>query len=176
MGVVESSPHYLEILKLMLDGKSGRQIENHLFTNYGEKISHATLNTYKKQNADIVSLIQQVEMQQRTIEDGKLQMVDNKLAENNQAEQMIIKEINTGIDVLNLIRGGLVLADEQQILESFFKDKDVSSKDKVQVVLQLAKLDLDWKKSNEPLVNINNNQADFTLFDKSLKEIYEDGV
>ena len=130
----------------MLDNVSSRSIEKYLFDEYGERISYGTINNFKNNNVDIAELIQQVELQQRTIKDGKVNLFNDKIQENEKAEQMIIKEINQGIDVLNLIRGGLSIANDKNLFEEFFESKDVSLKDKMQVMIQLSKLDLDWRK------------------------------
>lgn len=163
MGLVDSSPHYLEILQMMLNKVSGRDIEQYLWDNYQEKISYSTLNKFKRDNADIAALIRQVELQQKTIEDGKVAIVEDKIERDNQAQEMIIKEINKGINVLNFIRGGLEIADQQDLFETFFNDETIPLKEKIQVAIQLAKLDLDWLKSDDTNidVNIDNNLNSF---------------
>ena len=163
MGLVDSSPHYLEILQMMLNKVSGRDIEQYLWDNYQEKISYSTLNKFKSDNADIAALIRQVELQQKTIEDGKVAIVEDKIERDNQAQEMIIKEINKGINVLNFIRGGLEIADQQDLFETFFNDETIPLKEKIQVAIQLAKLDLDWLKSDDTNidVNIDNNLNSF---------------
>ena len=163
MGLVDSSPHYLEILQMMLNKVSGRDIEQYLWDNYQEKISYSTLNKFKRDNADIATLIRQVELQQKTIEDGKVAIVEDKIERDNQAQEMIIKEINKGINVLNFIRGGLEIADQQDLFETFFNDETIPLKEKIQVAIQLAKLDLDWLKSDDTNidVNIDNNLNSF---------------
>ena len=163
MGLVDSSPHYLEILQMMLNKVSGRDIEQYLWDNYKEKISYSTLNKFKRDNADIAALIRQVELQQKTIEDGKVNIVEDKIERDNQAQEMIIKEINKGINVLNFIREGLEIADQQNLFETFFNDENTPLKEKIQVAIQLAKLDLDWLKSDDTNidVNIDNNLGNF---------------
>ena len=154
MGKVDESPHYLEILRMMLKGTSSRAIERHLMSEYGEKISYFTLNEYRKKNLNIADLIGQVEEAQR-IREGKL-IVDERKDTIKTADSMIIKEINQGIDVLNLIREGLSIADEREIIKRFYEDEEIDLKDKMQMTLNLSKLDLDWRKNNDTDININN--------------------
>ena len=164
MGVIEESEHYLEILQLILKGNSSRSIERHLLNTYGEKISNVTISKFRKDNLDIQDLIQQVEMQQHLISDGKIQLVDNQIQQDKLAEQMVIKEVNAGIDVLNFIRGGLMIADDINLFETFFNSSDISLKDKTQLAVQLSKLDLDWRKNNDPDININNQMINLRDF------------
>lgn len=175
MGIVDSSPHYLEILQMILDNVSGRDIEKHLWENYKEKISYGSINKFKRDNADIAALIRQVELQQKAIEDGKVNIVENKIERDNQAQEMIIKEINKGINVLNFIRGGLEIADQQDLFETFFNDESIHLKDKIQVAIQLAKLDLDWLKSDDTNVevNIDNNLSTFVDESEVMRFIHE---
>lgn len=167
MGLIESSPHYLEILQMMLDNVSGRKISKHLKDNYGEEINYGTINKYKRDNADIASLIKQVELQQKTVENGKIKIVEDTITENAQAQEMIISKINQGINVINFIREGLTIAESKKLFQKFFDDESIPLKEKVQVAIQLAKLDLDWLKSDEPNVevNIDNNIGLSKLFD-----------
>lgn len=170
MSAVELSPHYLEILKLMLNNKSSRYISKYLLDNYSEKISHVTLSKFKKNNVDIADLIQQIEAQQGIIKDGKIdvitdgnydeeiiEVVNDKIRTNKEAQKLIINEINEGIDVLNLVRNGLSISEDADVFNKFFTSDDVTLKDKMDMTIKLAKLEMDWQKSNDTNININNN-------------------
>ena len=170
MSAVELSPHYLEILKLMLNNKSSRYISKYLLDNYNEKISHVTLSKFKKNNVDIADLIQQIEAQQGIIKEGKIdvitdgkydeeiiEVVNDKIRTNKEAQKLIINEINEGIDVLNLVRNGLSISEDADVFNKFFTSDDVTLKDKMDMTIKLAKLEMDWQKSNDTNININNN-------------------
>ena len=56
---VEASPHYNEIGDLLVAGYSGRYVSDYLLTEYNEKISHASLNKYRKNNLNVKAAVKQ---------------------------------------------------------------------------------------------------------------------
>ena len=50
---VELSPHYNEIVDLLLSGNSGRYVSDYLLNEYDEKISYVALNNYKKNKLNV---------------------------------------------------------------------------------------------------------------------------
>lgn len=56
---VETSPHYNEIVELLVAGYSGRYVSDYLQNEYNEKISHVALNKYKKNNLNVKAAVKQ---------------------------------------------------------------------------------------------------------------------
>lgn len=54
---VETSPHYNEIVDLLVAGYSGRYVSDFLQNEYNEKITHATLNKYKKDKLNVKAAV-----------------------------------------------------------------------------------------------------------------------
>ena len=54
---IETSPHYNEIVELLVAGYSGRYVSDYLQNEYNEKITHATLNKYKKNNLNVKAAV-----------------------------------------------------------------------------------------------------------------------
>lgn len=54
---VETSPHYNEIVDLLVAGYSGRYVSDYLSNQYNEKISHVALNNYKKNNLNVKAAV-----------------------------------------------------------------------------------------------------------------------
>lgn len=54
---VETSSHYNEIVELLVAGYSGRYVSDYLEKEYGEKITHATLNKYKKDKLNVKAAV-----------------------------------------------------------------------------------------------------------------------
>ena len=54
---VETSPHYNEIVELLVAGYSPRHVSNQLEDKYNEKISHVALNNYKKNNLNVKAAV-----------------------------------------------------------------------------------------------------------------------
>ena len=171
--IIEESPHYLEILKLMIAEKSGRWISQYLQDKYDEYISYSTINYFKRNNTNIASLIQQLESQQ-IISDGVIddfnksgeiiEVVDNQIVKANETDKLLINKINRGVNVINLVRDGIEIFEDADIFHDFFESNDVSLKDKMDMGLKLIKLDLDWQKSSDTNININNNMMDLKAF------------
>ena len=54
---VETSPHYNEIVDLLVAGYSGRYVSDYLENQYNEKITHTTLNKYKKDKLNVKAAV-----------------------------------------------------------------------------------------------------------------------
>lgn len=70
---IESSPHYNEIVDMLVAGYSGRRVSDYLLNEYGEKISHASLNRYKKDNLNVKAAVRQkiIEKEKKKKEEKK---------------------------------------------------------------------------------------------------------
>ena len=60
---VETSPHYNEIVDLLVAGYSPRYVSDYLSNEYDEKISHNSLNRYRKNNLNVKAAVKQKIMQ-----------------------------------------------------------------------------------------------------------------
>ena len=56
---VETSPHYNEIVDLLVAGYSSRYVSDYLENEYNEKITHTTLNKYKKNNLNVKAAVRE---------------------------------------------------------------------------------------------------------------------
>ena len=56
---VETSPHYNEIVELLVAGYSGRYVSDYLKNQYNEQITHTTLINYKKNNLNVKAAVRQ---------------------------------------------------------------------------------------------------------------------
>ena len=52
-GKIESSPHYNEIVDLLLVGQTPRYVSDYLLNEYNEKISHVALSKFKKNKLNV---------------------------------------------------------------------------------------------------------------------------
>ena len=56
---IETSSHYNEIVDLLVAGYSGRYVSDYLDNKYNEKISHVSLNKYKKEKLNVKAAVKQ---------------------------------------------------------------------------------------------------------------------
>lgn len=56
---IETSTHYNEIVELLVAGYSGRYVSDYLENQYNEKITHTTLNKYKKEKLNVKAAVRQ---------------------------------------------------------------------------------------------------------------------
>ena len=56
---VETSQHFNEIVDLLVAGYNGRYVSDYLQNKYNEKITHTTLNKYKKDNLNVKAAVKQ---------------------------------------------------------------------------------------------------------------------
>lgn len=192
---VELSPHYNEIVDLLLDGYDSRSVSAYLENQYGEKISHVAIYNFQKNKLNVEEAIKTHEILQRKQngEDTKVsddsendddktpgEIAEEKIkavAENNATVQAkFINKINSGIDTLNMIREGIAHAYDSNLLIDYFKDESVSDDKKVNTLINLAKMDLDWMKNTDIVNEVNvNNTLDNLIDDNLINEIMGDG-
>lgn len=191
---VELSPHYNEIVDLLLDGYTGRSVSAYLDNQYGEKISHVSITKFKNNKLNIEEAIKTHEILQRkqngedtSVEKNSVDNSDktpgeiaeekiNAVAENNATVQAkFINKINSGIDTLNMIREGIAHAYESDLLINYFDDDSIPDDKKVNTLINLSKMDLDWMKNNDIVneVNVNNTLNDL-IDDNLINEIMSD--
>lgn len=192
---VELSPHYNEIVDLLLEGYDSRSVSAYLENQYNEKISHVAIYNFQKNKLNVEEAIKTHEILQRKQngEDTKVsddsendddktpgEIAEEKIkavAENNATVQAkFINKINSGIDTLNMIREGIAHAYDSNLLIDYFKDESVSDDKKVNTLINLAKMDLDWMKNTDIVNEVNvNNTLDNLIDDNLINEIMGDG-
>lgn len=105
---VETSPHYNEIVELLVAGYSGRYVSDYLEKQYDEKITHATLNKYKKNNLNIKAAVRR-----KIIEKEK-----EKEKENNKA-------LETASDAIEKEANKKIKAQETFEIAANYRYKDI---------------------------------------------------
>lgn len=78
---VEKSPHYNEIVDMLVAGYSGRHVSEHLLNEYGEKISHVALNNFKKKNLNVKAAVRE-----KLIEEEKKKSQEKAITEQAKKE------------------------------------------------------------------------------------------
>ena len=68
---VELSPHYPEIVDLLLEGYSGRSVSAYLENQYGEKISHPAITKFRNEKLNVEEAIKTQELVQKRQEELK---------------------------------------------------------------------------------------------------------
>ena len=81
---VETSPHFNEIVELLVAGYSPRYVSDYLENQYNEKISHATLNNYKKGKLNIKAAVRK-----KLIEKEKEKEIEKQANKEFQAKETL---------------------------------------------------------------------------------------
>lgn len=184
---VESSPHFKEIVDLLLSGFSGRYVSDYLDTHYDESISHVSLNNYKKNNLNVKAGVRKKLMERENEKKRKQkQQVDKVTTE--IAEQEIAKQesynnvVDLNVKNFDKIQDLVEISDKIDLLgalQDYRYSNDFDSEKYVELIIKIKKLGLDANKQimdmfddNEFNVNINNLD---NLFDEDeMRNIIED--
>ena len=83
---VETSPHYNEIVELLVAGYSGRYVSDLLQNQYNEKITHTTLNKYKKDKLNVKAAVRQ-KILEKEQEKQKENTIEKEAKKEVQAKQ-----------------------------------------------------------------------------------------
>lgn len=121
---IESSPHYNEIVDLLVAGYKPRYVSDYLLDEYGEKISHTTLNKYKNDNLNVKAAVRQ-----KIIEDEKKKKKDHA---HKTAENAIEKEAEKEIK-----------ANESFEIAADYRFQDIKKLDKIITDSENVHIDLD---------------------------------
>lgn len=97
---VEKSPHFNEILDMIKQGLSSRDISDYLKNEYGEKIAHGTINNYAKK---IRSKTNQEYYKRKKENDNKIDEVIGKGVADKEAVDDVVNKGVSDLDALDTI-------------------------------------------------------------------------
>lgn len=157
---IETSPHFNEIVDLLVAGYSGRYVSNYLFEEYGEKISHTQLNKYKKDNLNVKAAVKkkviekektkkQKEKKEKTKK--KLEHPTQKAIEKQSDKQLKVNEsFEAAVDIkyksVKNIRGIISQSEKYKIDLTDLKKVPYDKKDyykELELILKIKKLELE---------------------------------
>lgn len=180
---VESSPHFEEIVQLLLAGKSGRQISTYLKEEYDEDIGFNAINVYRRNHINMEQRVEEVlnkraeekrkkeKKKEVSAEDARKKEAIEKVINKTTNEKANVKEsINDNIDsvaetIANNMEGVAKVAAE---LPDIFKrakkdahDTDCKTewKDVAKISLQANRIYSDYFKHEEDNIEININEG-----------------
>lgn len=177
---VETSPHFEEIVDLLLQDKSGRYISNYLKKKYNEDIGFNAINSYRRKHIKMEQRVE-AELNRRAKEKEKEKQKDDNLTRNEVQRQADVKEsieesTNSVASTIadNMSKVAKVAAnfvdDYEKAKEDAENDeiKNVTHKDVANLSLQANKLYNEYFKNDDTNVevNIENNMDNLSnLFD-----------
>ena len=149
---VEKSPHYKEIVDLLLSGQSGRSVSKYLMDTYNEDIGYGSINTFKRNHLNIG-----LEVKTRELTKQKLQENQDSLLERAEVESdvAVAKEgaINKLTQALHVLEFFFGTYGEEAVI-TLMKDAEVKSDSKLNLLLRAIKYYLDFYKDDKPECNI----------------------
>ena len=79
---IETSPHFNEIVEMLVAGYSGRYVSDYLENQYNEKITHTTLNKYKREHLNVKAAVRK-----KILEKEKEKTLDKQAGKELAAEE-----------------------------------------------------------------------------------------
>lgn len=164
---VETSPHYNEIVELLVAGYSGRYVSDYLENEYGEKITHTTLIKYKKNNLNVKAAVKkkilekEKEKKQEPIKNPVQKEVDRELQAQETFEVAAdyrFKDIQKLDDLISQAEAINIDLDERPWDEDKYdpyKEQNLKLKMK-KLGLDAIKLKYELVDEDELNVNVNN--------------------
>ena len=182
-GKIESSPHYNEIVDLLLVGQTPRYVSDYLLNEYNEKISHVALSKFKKNKLNV-----KAEAKKKIIEKEKKKILKSKKvpeAITREAKAEISIEAATTYLTRNYERAEKFIEDTKDLdllgsLEAYKKSPDFDEGKYLDLKIKVQKIQLDYMKYQTDLLEDNtldvNVSNDNGLFDEAeiLKIINEE--
>lgn len=170
---IESSPHFNEIVDLLLAGQTTRFVSDYLLNEYNEKISHVALSKYKKNKLNIKAAAKKKLFEK---EKEKLIKQNAKKTATKEAKAELSIEAATSYLTRNYERVEQFIEstadiDIIQALKDYKKSPDYDESKYLDFIIKLQKIKLDHMKYETDLLedntlNVNvNNEED--LFDEA---------
>ncbi len=173
---VEKSPHYEEIIDLLLQNKSTRDISKYLKDEYGEEIGHNAINNYRRNH---LKLDERVEVeanriladQQDTVEqEDKEAIVEEGIKKKAYAKATVeLSTQSVASELAEVMIGVFSVAknfhSDYNVMKEKAKDPDsnITEKDVAQMSQHASKIGMEYSKSQDTNfeVNVNNLSAGF---------------
>ena len=179
---VESSPHFEEIVQLLLAGKSGRQISTYLKEEYDEDIGFNAINVYRRNHINMEQRVEEVlnkraekkrkkeKKKKASAEDAKQETIEKAINETANEKANVKEAINDNIDsvaetIANNMEGvARVAAELPDIFERAKRDAHNTDcktewKDVAKISLQANRIYSDYFKHEEDNIEININEG-----------------
>ena len=179
---VESSPHFEEIVQLLLAGKSGRQISTYLKEEYDEDIGFNAINVYRRNHINMEQRVEEVlnkraekkrkkeKKKKASAEDAKQETIEKAINETANEKANVKEAINDNIDsvaetIANNMEGvARVSAELPDIFERAKRDAHNTDcktewKDVAKISLQANRIYSDYFKHEEDNIEININEG-----------------
>ena len=175
MGMVKfekivSSTHYNEIVDMLLDGYSPRDVSNHLKNEYSESISYRSIHNFKKENLNIKEKVnteynkrkKEKEKEEKrkkekeikkNLEKVSKEAIEEKVETIEKVEAKVKTAINKGVTIRELLN--LMISDGPTVWKLVLSDPEISSDTKMKLILEAGKQEKDWIK-NDNTIEINN--------------------
>ena len=161
---VEKSPHYKEIVDLLLQGQSSRTVSDYLKNTYNEDIGYGAINSFRNKHLDIEAEVKTRELtrsiQKRAEIEGDVEV----------AKEEAIHKLSQALHVLEFFFGTY----GEEAIITMMKDAEVKSDSKLNLLLRAIKYYLDFYKDDKPECNITTPTFHDLMNDDLLRELTDD--
>lgn len=144
---VETSPHYNEIVDLLVAGYTPRYVSNYLSNEYNEKISYVTLHKYRKNNLNVKAAVKQKIIEKEKTKRREKSQKESQEKSAKAAEKGIAQEAEKQFQ-----------AQESLEVAADYRFKDIKKLDDLISQAESLKLDLDEQPSDPEKHDIYKEQ------------------
>lgn len=157
---VETSPHFNEIVDLLLDGWSGRKLSEYLKKQYNEDIGFNAINNYRKNYLDVESEADMI------VKEKKAAAIKKEASKRDKAQENFDKAVERNVNAQSVIE--LAVSYGGDVVEEVMNNPDIPSLDKARLIKDFVKLNIDLIKTDDTYVdvNVNNNMSSYFDEDK----------
>lgn len=161
---VEKSEHFNEIVDLLLNGWSSRKVSAYLENEYDEKINYVSIYNYQKKHLDIESDVavevekkkeKAKEVNRDELQRKKAEAIKREVARKDKAQQNYDKAVQRGVTAQSVIE--LAISYGGDIIEDVMNDPAIEKLDKAKLIKDYIKLQIDFNKNNDTIVEVNND-------------------
>lgn len=163
---VESSPHFEEIVDLLLQGESGRNVSAYLKNQYNEDIGFNAINVYRRKHIKLEDkVISEVD---KRLSEKTVKVASDKVDSLERIEENTNRVVEvTAVQLQGLLSVGANFPSDYEAMKNAVHDPEskVSEKDVADMSWKANKLSLEFIKNQETNVEVNIENNLSTLFD-----------
>lgn len=175
---VEKSPHYNEIIELLLDGKSSREVSAYLKNEYNEVIGHNAINNYRRNNMKLEDKIEAeanriLSKKAATVVDEGVKKKAESLTEAEMETQTVASQSAELLIGLHRVASDFPEDYDRMKRDAGDPDSKVTWKDVANMSLQANKIANDFLKNNDVNVNVENNLMSSNFDEDKIRTILD---
>lgn len=180
---VESSPHFKEIVDLLLAGQDCRFVSDYLLNEYNEKISHTSICKFKKEKLNVKAAARkQIQDQEKKKKKDTQKKVKKAASEEVEKQEYLEENLEVAasayVKIYNRSEKFISMLnpeETEEYIKEFLRNPDIPLESKINLLIDLEKLAIQHSKIQidiykEDVIEVNVKDVTVNLLERVKKK------